>query len=133
VSRDAWVRVDSRSQRWTNTHIRVERGSRVVVEAFGQVLPSHDVGYHWVSPDGLPGFRRGQLSIRANIPHAALIATIAGHPPAPLLDSKDLAVIDVGDHMDLIVHTSGELYLGINDGKSTDDEGWYSAQVHAVG
>jgi hypothetical protein len=133
VSRTAWIRVDSRSQRWTHTHIDVQPGSRIIVEAFGQVLPSPSSGYHWVSPDGLPTSHRHQVSIKPNIPHEALIATIAEHPPAPLGDSqdwRDLRVIGVGVHLDLVVHTSGELYLGINDGKSKDNEGWYSARVH---
>jgi hypothetical protein len=131
VSRTAWITVDSRSPGWTDTHIRVQRGSRLTVEAFGQVLPSHKTGYHWVSPDGLATHHRGQRSIVDNIPHAALIATIAEHPPAPLSDSSDLRVIDVGASMNLVVHTSGELYFGMNDEKSTDNDGWYSARIHA--
>jgi hypothetical protein len=130
-TRVTWVAVDSRDPRWTDTHVRVRAGARIRIDGFGQVLPSPKKRYRWVSPAGLPAPRDGQASIDTAIRHAALIATIAPGPPAALRDTKASSVIDVGVHRSLVAPRSGELFLGVNDKKTDDNDGWYSARIDA--
>jgi hypothetical protein len=126
-----WVTVDSRNPRWTDVHLHVRSGARIQIDGSGQVLPSPKKGYRWASPAGLPAYRRGQASIDTAIGHAALIATIAAHEPAPLRDTRAGSVIDVGVHRSLVAPRSGEVFLGVNDKKTDDNDGWYAARVDA--
>jgi hypothetical protein len=127
--RTASVTVDSRDQHWTDTHLSLHRGDRVEVTASGRVLPSPRSGYHFVSPAGLERPRPGQLSIDEAIPHAALIATIAEHQPAPLHSIRARLVIAVGAHRTLTAQTAGRLYLALNDKRTVDNTGWFQADV----
>jgi hypothetical protein len=129
MTTSASITVQGRNPQWTATPLWLERGDRVDVSAFGLLLPSPRSGYHYVTPAGLQPPHQGQLSISEQIPHAALIATVARHAPAPLGNIGAGHVIPVGTHVTITTDTAGRLYLGINDRKTSDNTGRYDVTL----
>jgi hypothetical protein len=126
-----WVVVDGQDPWWTDTGIHVLAHQRVNVSATGQVRPSPRHDYDWVSPEGEPAAPSGHVSIDDDIPHAALVAMVGssgrarrlGHGPTPA------PIFYVGDHRTITVPRAGELFLGLNDGRTKDNEGWFGTTV----
>ena len=128
------VTVDSRDPNWTDTHVRVTKGEHVEIAAFGLVRPSSKPGYRTVGPDGSTERHRGQQSLIPSINHEALLATI-GQRGQTMPVATHLAagkVVDVGHYLVLDVTTDGELFLGMNDTRTTDNTGWFGATIRAV-
>jgi hypothetical protein len=122
--------VDSRDPRWTDTRVAVTAGERVEIVGFGMVLPSRRPGYRYVPPTGLTPPRPGQRSITSRVNHAALVATIGPSAPPPSLAGTDPSkVIAIGEHRILTIPTDGELFLGVNDEKTSDNTGWFGASL----
>jgi hypothetical protein len=122
--------VDSRDPRWTDTGVAVSVGERVEIAGFGMVLPSRRPGYSYVSPTGLTPPRPGQQSITRRLNHAALVATVGDSArPSPLAGTDPSEVIAVGEHRILTIRSDGELFLGVNDKKTSDNTGWFGASL----
>lgn len=124
--------VDGRDSRWTDTGISITPDEQIAVSSSGNVQPGRRPGYPWVSPAGLtPALTPpGHLSIDDTINHAALIATVA--PPGRtrwLSQPTSLPVIDVGTHRTIAIPRAGELYLGINDRKTEDNQGSFTVTI----
>jgi len=122
--------VDGRDPHWTDTGVAVSIGERVEIAGFGMVLPSRRPGYRYVSPMGLTPPRPGQQSITRRLNHAALVATVGDSVrPPPLAGTDPSEVIAVGEHRILTIRSDGELFLGVNDRKSSDNRGWFGASI----
>lgn len=122
--------VDGRDPDWTDTGVAVSVGERVEIDGFGMLLPSRRPGYSYVSPTGLTPPRPGQQSITGRLNHAALVATVGDSVrPAPLAGTDPSEVIAVGEHRILTIRSGGELFLGVNDRKTSDNTGWFGASL----
>jgi putative effector of murein hydrolase len=122
--------VDSRDPRWTDTGVAVSVGERVEIAGFGMVLASRRPGYRYVPPTGLTPPRPGQQSLTSRVNHAALVATVGDAAgPSPLDGTDPSKVIAVGEHRILTIRSNGELFLGVNDRKTSDNTGWFGASL----
>lgn len=123
------VTVNARDVGWTDTFVRVRRGQRLEISAFGLARSSTQS-----APVGPAGERRRHppsQSIVPAFPHLALLATVA--PPGaqiPLADPlPSERVIDVGPDRVFTSPSSGELFLAVNDTGPDNNEGWFGATV----
>jgi hypothetical protein len=125
------VMVTARDPYWTDTAVAVRRGERVTVTASGRVL-AHP-SWPWAGPTGRN--HAGARSMRPGLPHVALLAMV-GRPGAAIrLDSPRGAgsAMLVGSHRTLDMPADGELFLGVNDRKTSDNSGYFAAQLILAG
>ncbi len=120
------VTVIAQDPYWTDTSIAVRRGERVRIVAFGRVVAHRQ--WRPVSPAGRD--HPGAKSLLPLVPHAALIATVARPGEAiPMAHLTGHQPMMVGPNASRTVPRSGELYLGINDEKSSDNSGYFAATI----
>jgi hypothetical protein len=101
---------------WTNTGIRVQPGTRLVIQSLsGEWSPWPGGAYDAI---GFGGDPRCDCNVMAGVSHAALIGRIGESQP-----------FLVGEMLDLRTGESGDLYLGINDVDLADNSGSLQVEV----
>ena len=110
------VTVDPRAD-WTNTNVRVERGSRVRITASGTVKLD-PAAARSAGPGGVDAPDRDKLI--PGRPTGSLIAVIGD-------DNDDF--IYVGSQAEFIAERSGYVFLSVNEGYLRDNSGSYTARV----
>lgn len=116
VSNQSTVTVDPRTD-WTNSQVRVERGSRVRITASGTVKLD-PAARKSAGPGGVDAPDRDKLV--PGRPTGALIAVIGD-------DNDDF--IYVGSQAEFIAERAGYLFLSVNEGYLRDNTGNFTARV----
>jgi hypothetical protein len=116
VANQSTVTVDPRTD-WTNSQVRVERGSRVRITASGTVKLDPAAGKS-AGPGGVDAPDRDKLV--PGRPTGALIAVIGD-------DNDDF--IFVGSQAEFIAERAGYLFLSVNEGYLRDNTGNFTARV----
>jgi hypothetical protein len=98
---------------WTATKVVVTTGQHVEIEADGEVHPRSGTSN---GPDGQQG--GGDNALLPGVGYGALIGRIGSGPP-----------FLVGSDLSITADSSGELSLGVNDLRSDDNTGSFSAQI----
>ena len=112
------VRGDNTSNGWTNTGLVVRRGQRLRITASGRV----NLGANRFStPDGLSNIVDRDKLMR-NQPTGGLIGVIGD-------DNDDF--IFVGSSRDFVAQRDGVLFLGVNEGNLSDNQGAFEVVIEA--
>lgn len=112
---------------WTDSGIDLEVGDVVGIAASGELLDDVTNPDRRFTPDGEPdtlGEHPGDCF--QDINHAALIGRVDVPPVACQLDT---AVFFVGTQFEFTASDAGRLFLGINDGRFDDNDGFYEASI----
>jgi hypothetical protein len=113
------VRVQA-NQPWTSTGINVNRGDRIVFEASGDIKIGPSV------PAGVDGntdlARRLTYPVRS-MAAGGLIGRVGNSAPFSIGSNRE----------PIVLPASGELRLGINDDRFTDNSGWFTVKVIRTG
>ena len=107
----------SGTQAWTPTGITVRRGETLTVSATGEVRLSTD-GNDMASPTGSRAGRLSQNAPLPQVPAGALIARVGNSAPFPL-----------GDQLTVTMPAAGQLFLGINDDHTGDNQGGFRVNI----
>ncbi len=112
------VKADNTSNGWTNTGLVVRRGQRLRITASGRV----NLGANrFATPDGLSNITDRDKLMR-NQPTGGLIAVIGD-------DNDDF--IFVGSSRDFVAQRDGVLFLGVNEGNLSDNQGAFEVVIEA--
>lgn len=116
ITRQAEVNVEPKAD-WTNSGLRVRKGTRVRIVASGTVQLDSS-GRRVAGPGGVDVPDRDKLI--ANRPTGALVAVIG--------DDND-EFIYVGSQAEFVTERNGYLFLGVNEGNLTDNSGGFKVQL----
>ena len=105
------------AERWTKTGVTVRSGDVVRIESAGMVQLSADAA-DTSSPGGAGSGRRASSAPMPDRPAGGLIARIGNGAP-----------LFVGADSTLHANASGQLYLGVNDGRLSDNRGEFRVKV----
>ena len=112
------VRADNASNGWTNSGLVVRRGQRLRISASGRVSLGTN---RFTTPDGLANIVDRDKLMR-NSPTGGLIAVIGD-------DNDDF--IFIGRGHDFVAQRDGVLFLGVNEGNLSDNQGAFDVVIEA--
>lgn len=112
------VRADNANNGWTNSGLVVRKGQRLRISASGRISLGHG---RFSTPGGLTGIQDNDKLMR-NEATGALIAVIGD-------DNDDFILI--GPRREFIAQRDGVLFLGVNEGDLTDNQGSYDIVIEA--
>jgi hypothetical protein len=107
----------SGTQAWTPTGLTVRRGEQLVINATGEVRLSADAS-DAASPTGSRAGRTSANAPLPQVPVGALIARVGNSAPFPL-----------GDNLKVTMPANGQLFLGINDDHTGDNQGGFRVNI----
>lgn len=112
------VRADNTNNGWTNSGLVVRKGQRLRITGSGRVSLGNG---RFSTPAGLPTVPDNDKLMRTE-PTGALIAVIGD-------DNDDFVVI--GTRRDFVAQRDGVLFLGVNEGRLTDNTGTFDVVIEA--
>ena len=112
------VRADNTNNGWTNTGLVVRRGQRLRISATGRVSIGKG---RFSTPAGIAAITDNDKLMRTE-PTGGLIAVIGD-------DNDDF--IFIGARREFIAQRDGVLFLGVNEGDLTDNNGSYDIVIEA--
>lgn len=112
------VRADNTNNGWTNSGLVVRKGQRLRITGSGRVSLGNA---RYSTPAGLPTAPDNEKLMRTE-PTGALIAVIGD-------DNDDFIV--VGTRRDFVSQRDGVLFLGVNEGRLTDNTGNFDVVIEA--
>ncbi|HKZ81407.1 MAG TPA: hypothetical protein VJ124_24270, partial [Pyrinomonadaceae bacterium] len=114
----AAVRADAVNNGWTNSGLVVRKGQRLRITGSGRVSLGNG---RFSTPAGLPTVADNEKLMRTE-PTGALIAVIG--------DDNDDFIL-VGTRRDFVAQRDGVLFLGVNEGRLTDNTGTFDVVIEA--
>ncbi|MCS6885491.1 MAG: LecA/PA-IL family lectin [Acidobacteriota bacterium] len=115
VAKEVSVNVPAREE-WTYANVTVKRGDKISLSATGKVKLSAG---RESGPEGIPSLE-DKDKLLASSPTGALIAVIGD-------DNDDF--IFVGKEKEFVASRDGKLFLSVNEGNISDNEGAFSVRV----
>lgn len=112
------VRADNTNNGWTNSGLVVRKGQRLRITGSGRVSLGNG---RFSTPAGLPAVADNEKLMRTE-PTGALIAVIG--------DDNDDFIL-VGTRRDFVAQRDGVLFLGVNEGRLTDNTGTFDVVIEA--
>ncbi|HLE61822.1 MAG TPA: hypothetical protein VI750_01720 [Pyrinomonadaceae bacterium] len=112
------VRADNTNNGWTNSGLVVRKGQRLRITGSGRVSLGNG---RFSTPAGLPTVADNEKLMRTE-PTGALIAVIG--------DDNDDFIL-VGTRRDFVAQRDGVLFLGVNEGRLTDNTGTFDVVIEA--
>ncbi|HKZ03757.1 MAG TPA: LecA/PA-IL family lectin [Pyrinomonadaceae bacterium] len=112
------VRADNTNNGWTNSGLVVRKGQRLRITGSGRVSLGNG---RYSTPAGLPTVPDNEKLMRTE-PTGALIAVIG--------DDNDDFIL-VGTRRDFVSQRDGVLFLGVNEGRLTDNTGNFDVVIEA--
>ena len=112
------VRADNANNGWTNSGLVVRKGQRLRISASGRISLGRG---RFSTPGGLTGIQDNDKLMR-NEATGALIAVIGD-------DNDDFILI--GPRREFIAQRDGVLFLGVNEGDLSDNQGSYDIVIEA--
>jgi hypothetical protein len=109
------IRVEA-NRAWTSTGMNVNRGERIAFEASGDIRIGPNVG---AGLDGNPDLARRLTYPVRSMAAGALIGRVGNSPPFAIGSNRE----------PIVMPASGQLSLGVNDDRFTDNSGWFTVRV----
>jgi hypothetical protein len=109
------------NQNWTPTGLTVRQGERITFTATGEVRLSTDAA-DVAKPDGASSQRKSQTAPLPGVFAGALIARVGNGSPFP-----------IGAQQTVTMPANGQLFLGINDDHTSDNQGGFRVNVQRQG
>ncbi|MGE0451497.1 MAG: hypothetical protein AB7Q29_18130 [Vicinamibacterales bacterium] len=109
--------VDAKQQ-WVTTMITVRNGDRLHFSATGEITVSENRAADIAGPDGHREARVDRGAPLSTAPVGALIGRVGNSRP-----------FAIGSDADVTMPASGMLFLGVNDGYLTDNEGAFRVEI----
>ncbi|HYN08547.1 MAG TPA: hypothetical protein VES67_14285 [Vicinamibacterales bacterium] len=109
------IRVEA-NQAWTSTGINVNRGERIAFEASGDIKIGPNVS---AGLGGNPDLARRMSYPVRSMAAGGLIGRVGNGAPFPIGSNREA----------IVMPAAGELRLGVNDDRFTDNSGWFTVRV----